>query len=376
MARTISRRAAAAVAFGLLALVFLTPQAGAQYFGRNKVQYQPFDFKVMKTRHFDVYFYLQDEEVVKQAAIMAERWYQRLARIFNHELKGRQPLILYSSGPQFQQTTVIPGELGEGTGGVTESFKRRIVLPYGATLGETDHVIGHELVHAFQYDIMSQGHSDNARGGAEAGLRVPLWFIEGMAEYLSIGPVDPTTTMWMRDATRRKKLPAIEKMDNTYKYFPYRYGHALWAYLTGRYGDEIIGKMMKTVGRAGSYEPALESLSGVKLKQLSADWHKAMEDAYLPCREDEEPAGTGKLWSRLRSRIPIISPGRQSDGKESVFFSSRDLSPSTSSWPTRRRARSSESSSPQPWTRLKASSSSRSAGKLGQKGERFVFRAV
>ena len=379
MARTISRRAAAAVGFVLLALVFLTPQAGAQYFGRNKVQYQPFDFKVMKTRHFDVYFYLQDEEVVKQAAIMAERWYQRLARIFNHELKGRQPLILYSSGPQFQQTTVIPGELGEGTGGVTESFKRRIVLPYGATLGETDHVIGHELVHAFQYDIMSQGHSDNARGGAEAGLRVPLWFIEGMAEYLSIGPVDPTTTMWMRDATRRKKLPAIEKMDNTYKYFPYRYGHALWAYLTGRYGDEIIGKMMKTVGRAGSYEPVLESLTGVKLKQLSADWHKAMEDAYLPLVEKtKNPADYGKALVKGSEQNPYnISPVVSPDGKESVFFSSRDLFSIDlflADAATGKIQRKLISTAVDP--HFESLQFIRSAGSWDGKGERFVFGAV
>jgi hypothetical protein len=27
----------------------------AQYFGRNKVQYRPFDFQVIRTEHFDVY---------------------------------------------------------------------------------------------------------------------------------------------------------------------------------------------------------------------------------------------------------------------------------------------------------------------------------
>src|SRR5512136_1578202 len=173
------------------------PGLRAQWYGRNKVQYQKFNFRIMKTRHFDIYFYLQDEQTVKMAGLMAERWYARLARMFNHELKGRQPLVLYASSPEFQQTTVIPEIMGEGTGGVTESFKRRIVLPYGASLSETDHVIGHELVHAFQYDIMAQGHSD-AQRGQEMGLRIPLWFIEGMAEYLSIGAVDANTAMWMR----------------------------------------------------------------------------------------------------------------------------------------------------------------------------------
>ncbi len=150
------------------------PGLNAQYYGRNKVQYQKFDFKIMKTRHFDIYFYLQDEQTVKMAGLMAERWYSRLSRMFNHELKGRQPLILYGSSPEFQQTTVIPELIGEGTGGVTESFKRRIVLPYGASLAETDHVIGHELVHAFQYDIMAQGHSDAGPGQRLRPAHPPL----------------------------------------------------------------------------------------------------------------------------------------------------------------------------------------------------------
>ena len=253
-----------------VALVLLSAPVGAQFYGRNKVQYNRFDFKIMKTRHFDIYFYMEDQETIKQAGLMAERWYARLARMFNHELKGRQPLILYSSGPQFQQTTVISGSMGEGTGGVTESAKRRIILPYGPSLSETDHVIGHELVHAFQYDIMAQGHSDQQRGGGDAGARIPLWFIEGMAEYLSIGPVDPNTAMWMRDTVRRKDLPQITKLENSYKYFPYRYGHALWSYITAKLGDEVIGKMMKTAGRSGSYEAVLEGTLGAKLKQISA----------------------------------------------------------------------------------------------------------
>jgi len=302
------------------------PGLKAQFYGRNKVQYKKLEFKIMKTRHFDIYFYLQDEQTIKLAALMAERWYSRLSRMFNHELKGRQPLILYGSGPEFQQTTVIPDILGEGTGGVTESFKRRIVLPFGASLSESDHVIGHELVHAFQYDIMAQGHSDQARGN-EMGLRIPLWFIEGMAEYLSIGPVDQNTSMWMRDAVRRKELPQISKLEDSYKYFPYRWGQAVWAYMTGRWGDEIIGKMMKSVGRTGDYEIILEGVLGIKLKQLSADWHKSMRDAYTPLIEKTQaPDKFAKaLFKGVESNPYNIAPSISPDGKELVFLSTRDM---------------------------------------------------
>ena len=46
----------------------------AQYFGRNKVQYERFDFKIMKTEHFDVYFYPEMTQAAEQAARMAGRW--------------------------------------------------------------------------------------------------------------------------------------------------------------------------------------------------------------------------------------------------------------------------------------------------------------
>ena len=81
-----------------------------------------------------------------------------------HQLKHRQPLILYGSGSQFRQTNAVEGELGEGTGGVTEAYKRRIILPFAGPIKATDHVLGHEIVHAFQYNI-----TDTSACGAAAG---------------------------------------------------------------------------------------------------------------------------------------------------------------------------------------------------------------
>ena len=175
---------------GVLSLV-VVPSARAQYFGRNKVQYERFDFQVLRTPHFDIYFYPSERDAASVAARMAERWYARLTTVFHHPLSGRQPLILYATQSQFQQTNVVDG-VGEGTGGVTEGLRRRIVLPTGGTLTDLNHVIGHELVHAFQYDITGSGNP-NARGRLPAATDLPLWFIEGMAEYFSLGPVAPLT---------------------------------------------------------------------------------------------------------------------------------------------------------------------------------------
>src|SRR5687768_15667519 len=52
----------------------------AQYFGRNKVQYDTFEFKTLKTEHFDIYYYEEEQALANHVARMAERWYARLTR--------------------------------------------------------------------------------------------------------------------------------------------------------------------------------------------------------------------------------------------------------------------------------------------------------
>ena len=307
----------------VLLLLPATALAQGGYFGRNKVQYREFDFRVLKTEHFDVYFYPEEEEGARMTARMAERWYTRLSKLLNHELRGRQPLILYASPAHFWQTTAIQGEIGEGTGGVTEAYKRRIVLPLAGPIEATDHVLGHELVHAFQYDITNT----NVSSGNAGALALPLWFIEGMAEYLSIGPVDPHTAMWMREASRKEKLPRIKDLDDP-RYFPYRYGHAFWAYVAGRFGDQVVGDMLRAAAAARSgYETALEGVLAVKEEQLSKDWHASLFEAYRPVAESTKmPAAVARsVIKKRRPREMNVSPELSPDGSRVMFFSERDL---------------------------------------------------
>jgi len=314
--------------FTLMLLLFVTSAAQAQYFGRNKVQYKDFKFEVLKTEHFDIYFYPDERESVQRTGRMAERWYARLSQVFNHKMRTRQPLVLYASHPDFEQTNVVGGILDEGTGGVTEGMKRRVVLPMAGTLAETDHVLGHELVHAFQYDIASQRAAAQGGGGGMGGVEnLPLWFIEGMAEYLSLGPVDAHTAMWLRDAARKEKLPAISDLDDP-KYFPYRWGEALWAFIGGRWGDERVAQIYRDALRSNNLDIALKNATGFKAKELSAEWHTAIHNQYDPILRANAHVATfgANVTGADKSELAMnVSPSLSPDGTKIIYFSSRDM---------------------------------------------------
>ncbi|MBI4408783.1 MAG: PD40 domain-containing protein, partial [Gemmatimonadetes bacterium] len=305
-----------------LALLARAPDAPAQYFGRNKVQYQDFDWRVLETEHFRIHFYPEETEAVQDAARMSERWYARLGGLFRHQFRGRKPLIFYADHPDFQQTNVISGLIPEATGGVTEALKNRVTMPLTGTYRENDHVLGHELVHAFQYDL-----AGGAQGGGLAALsRLPLWLVEGMAEYLSLGREDPHTAMWLRDAALRGELPTIEQLTRDPRFFPYRYGQALWAYIGGRWGDAAVTQLFRTALRQG-WERALDLVLGMDDEALSREWLAAIRAAYFPAvvgRTAPREAGELLLGQKGAGGMnlgPVISP----DGRHVAFFSRREL---------------------------------------------------
>jgi WD40 repeat protein len=312
---------------GVLTFAGVAP-VRAQYFGRNKVQYESFDFQVLRTAHFDIYFYSSERDAASVAGRMAERWYTRLSTVFHHPLRGRQPLILYATQSQFQQTNVVEG-VGEGTGGVTEGLRRRIVLPTGGTLDDLNHVIGHELVHAFQYDITGSGNP-NARGRLPGAAELPLWFIEGMAEYLSLGPTAPLTAMWMRGGVQdsvKDTLPSYRQLDDP-RYFPYRYGQALLAYVGGEWGDERIGDLLRQAGRLRGIDQAIRGVLNLTPDQLVARWHVATHAAYDPLESSTQaPGAYGPRLIGVREGAGQynVSPSVSPDGKQVMFFSDRGL---------------------------------------------------
>jgi hypothetical protein len=313
----------------LTALAFLAGglqgTADAQYFGQNKVQYDTFDFRVLETEHFDIHYYPLEEEAAKQIGHMAERWYARLSQVLNHELSGRQAVVMYASHPEFEQTNVIEGLIDEATGGVTEGMRRRIVLPFAASLGDTDHVLGHELVHAFQYDIL----------GPRIGP-LPLWFVEGMAEYLSTGPTSVQTAMWLRDAAIQGRFPTVERLDDP-RYFPYRFGHGFWAYVAGRFGDKTVGTILHRAGfggrtGGGGHIQVIETTTGMSADALSEAWYASVLQAYnLPAVDPREvsdelpppPEGVLVIGERTDHSSLNVGPSLSPDGTKIAFLSGR-----------------------------------------------------
>ncbi len=306
--------------FGIWIVLLSFSMIQGQYFGRNKVQYEDFDFKILETDHFKVYFYPPAGEPVREAAAMLEQWYSRFSKLFDYEFEKPVPIILYANHADFQQTNVIGGRISQGVGGVTEGMKNRVVIPLTGIRSQNYHVLGHELTHVFHY----KKARENARAGRSQLGRVPLWFIEGMSEYLSIGRESVLTTRWMRDAALHDDIPSLAKMSGNPEYFPYRFGHAVWAYIGGVWGDTVVPALYDSVLQLGLYE-GVESVLDVSFDSLSNLWVSAIDSTFSPMAQklDATPSNADRIISGEGglNLAPSLSP----DGEYISYLSSRDV---------------------------------------------------
>ncbi len=300
----------------------LTPAiVNAQYFGQNLVRYKNLKFQVKQSPHFELYEYLKNDSLVKHFLQESEIWYDLHQQVFRDTFNRKNPVILYANHPDFQSTTVLQGGASVGTGGVTEGMKNRVVLPIQQLNHQTRHVLGHELVHAFQYHSLIEGDSTNLENIGN----LPLWMVEGMAEYLSIGKVDAFTAMWMRDAYLNKDIPTLRQLTTSSRYFPYRYGQAFWTYIGSTYGDTVIVPLFKATARYG-YENALRRTFGYDERTLSSLWRTAIENQYKPLLKDTAQIPVGKnLINDKNAGNMNVCPAISPDGKYVAFLSEKEL---------------------------------------------------
>lgn len=292
----------------------------AQYgyhFGRNKVQYEAFDWHVLRTDHFDIYYYPEMRDLAEQGAHFAEEAYVEMQQRFASSLTHRVPLILYSSNLHFRQTNVTPGFIPDGVGGFFEFLKGRVVVPANGNLHQFRRVVRHELVHVFTYDRVRTVLRDHR---IPPDRFLPLWFTEGLAEYWS-GPRDYQHEMIMRDAVFNNYAQALSDIYRiSGSFLMYKQGEALMHFLAETYGEESILRLVDGVWLDRDFRRVLEVILGEPFDTVSLRATRWLRERYYP--DFPETDVSAHISQRVSTQGFAAKPAyhRRSDGTRRIYY--------------------------------------------------------
>ncbi len=305
----------------LISLIFST-LLFAQ-FGQNKVQYKNHTWYFVKTKHFDIYFDQDGFEIADFSVKAAEEALLSIENDLQYKIKNRIPIILYDSHNEFQETNTTMGFLGQGTGGFTEPFKNRVVFPFDGDYRRYRHVIHHELVHAVMNDMIFGGKLQNLFA-RNITLNLPIWYNEGMAEFLSSG-WETNSDMFIRDAAINEYLPDVQKLNG---YFAYRGGESFFYFISKTYGREKVGELLRNIVDVGNYKKGIKQTFGSDIKELNKQWKKFLKKEYWPeidIRKDPEDFARRLTDNKKVGGYYNTSPAISPQGDKIIFISDRDI---------------------------------------------------
>jgi hypothetical protein len=263
-----------------------TTEAQIYFFGRNKVQWDKFNWKVIETEHFNIYYYDEMQVVASIGAAYAEEVYDELKIKLNHVVTYKIPLIFYNTSLHFQQTNTTPGFIPDGVGGFFEFLKGRVVIPNTGSLSDFKHVIRHELVHVFVTTKILRIQKDHKKNISSFP---PLWFTEGVAEFLST-KVDAQAEMVMRDAVINNNFFSLDQMNLIYGTFlMYKEGQNFLEYIKDVYGEEKVIQFIDNFWMYSDFEDVIAYTIGKPIEEIDKGWLIYLKKKYFPLLQSNSP---------------------------------------------------------------------------------------
>jgi len=303
-------------------IIIETVYAQYFFFGKNRVQYERFDWRFIETEHFDIYYYdAKNYHLAQFAAEAVEPALRQLQEDLGSQLTDRIPVILYDSHSDFSQTNVVQLPVdAQGIGGVTDKFKNRMTQPFMGDYADFRRTLQHELLHAYINDVYYGG---NIQSIVQNNIQLvfPLWFEEGLAEYLALG-WDTQTDMFMRDAVLNNYLPPIPRLQG---FFAYRGGQSFWYYIESEYGRPKITEIMQRIKLTRNVQQAITQSLGLSIEDLSNRWKEFYQKRYFPEVAERQSLSSvaTQITTRARSGSYNTSPAISPNGDRIAMISNR-----------------------------------------------------
>lgn len=269
------------------------------YFGKNRIRYDDFKWKIYTTDHYEIYYYPELEKHLERIASYAESAYQQVSADLKHDLAHKVPMVLYKTQSEFQQQNIEPTELPEGVLAFAEPYRDRVVMPIDEPSDALYRLITHELTHIFNFDIIP-------RSLLRRGL--PLWVDEGLADHMT-GYWNPFDLMTVRDAAISDNIPPMSDFQGQAFVdgrLPYNLGHAAFEFIESRWGKEGMRQFLFALRKAviGGGESAYEEAFRLKADEFDEQFEKYLKDRFKPFRDKERPADYGRNLAPKPGKTP------------------------------------------------------------------------
>jgi Tol biopolymer transport system component len=254
-------------------------------FGKNRVQFDKFEWKYYRFTQYETYFYTGGKNLAIYTAKVASKHIRDQEEFFEYELQDKIQFIIYNKQSHFKQSNVGLSLENGDLGGITNIMGSKIFLYFNGDHEDFDKQIKEGIA---QVLINQQVYGSNWRQVLKNStlLSLPDWYQKGLTSYMSDN-WSPEIENNVRDGITSKKYKKFNRLSDKQEVIA---GHSLWAYIIDTYGEAVIPNILYMTRVTQSVEKGFLYVLGVSMKSLTKEWLKYYQNEYkeLSLNQTEE----------------------------------------------------------------------------------------
>lgn len=257
------------ISFGAVA------QVNSVEFGKNRVQYQKFNWKYYQTENFNTYFSQDGLGLGKYVSQIAETELPSLEEFVEYGMQRRANVVVYNNFDEMRQSNIGLGVDWQNTGGVTKLVNNKMLVYFDGNHENLRRQI-REGIAQILVNNMLFGDDLGEFAANQALLDLPKWLSDGYIHYAA-----ENWSPALDDDLRSIMLSG--KYSNFYQFAfekPDLAGHAFWKYFGDKYGKNKITYFYYLTRIYRNLNNASKKITKKKFKEVLQDFMLEIPQQY------------------------------------------------------------------------------------------------
>ncbi|MBC7862653.1 MAG: hypothetical protein IAF38_06735, partial [Bacteroidia bacterium] len=286
-----------------------------QEFGKNRIQFQPFEWTYFPYDRYQVYLYEGGQEIAKYVSVSMKKNLEDIERRLDFQSEEKIQVLVYNNFHDFIQSNLgLSSEDQTNIGGVTKIAGTKMSVYFDGNHQDLDKQIRQGLSEILINQMLFGGKARDVVKNSTL-LTVPDWFKNGLISYYG--------ESWNFDLDSRV-LDAVEndrflRFNRLTGEEAEMAGHAFWNYVAETYGEAVIPNIlyMTKVGR--SVENAFNFVLATSVNQLSNEWMESYMQRNLHTDTLQYLPTVKPLFAKVKTGKAFFNPHLSPDGTKIIY---------------------------------------------------------
>lgn len=269
-------------------------------FGKNRMQYQSFNWTYFDFERFRVYLYEGGQEIARYAAVSMNRQLPVMEKRLDFQLDDKVDVIVYNNQNDFKQSNIgLATEETGNIGGVTRIIGDKIFIYFNGSHADLDRQIRAALAELMIDQMMYGGRTRDIVRNSTL-LTLPDWFKSGLVAYISEGWNSSIDNRVM-DAIQNDRFLKFNRLTGKDATLA---GHAMWYHIASEFGEAVIPNLLYMTKVSRNPNNAFVYVLGVSVQNMTVEFTDKFAKRYFDYRDStrKNPVNESVLKKQKKTR--------------------------------------------------------------------------